>query len=340
MKHLKDGEDFGASHFDKSFGFHGSADGHGRPHTEHRAKGGAMGTTMKDVKSDVMKHRAMGAGSDDLEMNKGIHVSGDEDAGPLVSSTNPPSITDTMEGSRTSPSNLTREGGGMETDSYAKGGHHMGMHMHPHGHEVVDVEHGEHGVVMHHAHGGYTMHHHDGHVTHHAMGGEQCHAMGGPQMPMAGGQPPMPGRSPIGARPGMPMARAEGGSIGGGLPQYARGGDHEDRMSDKRMMTKAIHEHEVHDHPGEKETKMRLAPGGRMRTPRKMEPAAMKTRTELGGGMPVNKPPRNPARTTSPRNSMPGGQMGYGVEPSAEPDVADSDQGISGMSKGGHRRRA
>lgn len=52
--------------------------------------------------------------------------------------------------------------------------------------------------------------------------------------------------------------------------------------------------------------------------------------------------PRNPARNPSPRNAMPGGEMPMGVEPSAEPDEPDGDEGgAPQMARGGmhHGRR-
>lgn len=65
------------------------------------------------------------------------------------------------------------EAGG-SAHNYAGGGH-----VHPHGHEVVKVDHGMHGTVMHHAHGGFTHIHPDGHMSHHGHDGK-------PAMPMMG----------------------------------------------------------------------------------------------------------------------------------------------------------
>lgn len=248
-------------------------------------------------------------GDDPSHFPKDFGFSGSAEGG-MPSATSPPSITDTHDPSRTNPDNLSRGTG--ESDTFARGGMH---HMHPHGHEVTHVEHGEHGVIHHHAHGGYTMHHHDGKITHHAMGGAQ----------MMPGQPMM----------GQPMMQR---AMGGSAHEYAGGGAHEEERGEKRMMTKAIHEHEAHDHKGEKETDVKLAGGGRPRIPGSMKPAAMKRHSPLGGEAPVNKMPRNIQRETTPRNQMPGGSEGYGMEPSAEPDVAQSDQGISGMRKGGRHK--
>lgn len=58
------------------------------------------------------------------------------------------------------------------------------------------------------------------------------------------------------------------------------------------------------------------------------------------GGMPENTPPRDPMKNPSTRNAMPGGQMGMGVEPSAEPDEPPDNGGMptTPMARGGHAR--
>ena len=55
--------------------------------------------------------------------------------------------------------------------------------------------------------------------------------------------------------------------------------------------------------------------------------------------MPINRPPKNPNLNTGPSDSKPGGAMGYGTQPSAEPDMAGSEQGIPQLKHGGHHRR-
>lgn len=87
--------------------------------------------------------------------------------------------------------------------------------------------------------------------------------------------------------------------------------------------------------------------GGRPKLPKGATPAIAnihspmdgpKMRREPGPKMPkgnVNNPPRNMKNTVTTRNMMPGGVMGYGVEPSAEPDVAGSGQGITRLARGG-----
>lgn len=188
---------------------------------------------------------------------------------------------------------------GPNLQNYAEGGkveHHGGhhRHVHPHGHEVTHVEHAHHGVIMHHAHGGMTVHHHDGHVSHH---------------------------------------HAHGGEIGGMMGQMGEGPGEGTHVA-KRMATKAVHQHEEHDHPGKPETDMQLARGGAMR------PHIPRSAMPKGGHekSPINTAPRNPQRNPSARNAMPGGQMGYGVEPSAEPDDAGTEQGIPQLARGGRAK--
>lgn len=185
-------------------------------------------------------------------------------------------------------------------------------HMHPHGHDVVKVHRQNDGsVVHHHSHGGYTIHHAGGAITHHAAGGEICHAMGGPI------------HDDGHVHDSSELAH-----------RFARGGDVE---QDKAMVKKGIHEHEDQEHHGE-HSDIELARGGHPRLPRNMLPKVGHAR-DIGSEMPINRPPRNPMHSTTPRNAMPGGAMGYGVEPSAEPDVAGSDQGLTQLGKGGRARR-
>lgn len=75
-----------------------------------------------------------------------------------------------------------------------------------------------------------------------------------------------------------------------------------------------------------------FARGGKVRLPGKMKPAIAKQHS------PINTPPRNPNITVTPRNTMPGGQMAYGVQPSAEPDRAGTTQGIRQLRGGGRVR--
>ena len=51
---------------------------------------------------------------------------------------------------------------------------------------------------------------------------------------------------------------------------------------------------------------------------------------------PSERPPRNPSRSVSTPNEMPGGQMPYGVQPSAEPDA---DDGAPQLARGGRAKR-
>lgn len=223
IKHLRDGQDFGPSHFPKDFGFHGSADGVGRPHV--KARGGHMAEEPKQETRSLVP------------------------------------------------------GGG----DYARGGGAM-VHTHPQGHDVTHVESCPVGEIQHHAHGGYTIHHEGGQITHH-------HADG----------------------------------------MMAQHGVDPDAAQDKAMISKAIGQHETHEHEGE-HTDLHLARGGLGRLPPHMRPPGMRRHS------PIETPPRDPAITTTPRNRFPAGQMAYGEEPSAEPDVAGSEQGIPQLRHGGRAR--
>jgi hypothetical protein len=127
----------------------------------------------------------------------------------------------------------------------------------------------------------------------------------------------------------------------------ARGGHHMghggdmDAEADKKMVAKGIHEHEDHEHGGE-HTELHLAHGGVVgehpRIPRDMIPAAKKQHTPIGDGMPINRPPRNPRMSRTPPNAMPGGQMGYGIQPPDDSDMGAGSGSMPAMAKGGHHR--
>ena len=242
------------------------------------------------------------------------------------------------------------------TPNYAHGGH-----VHPHGHEVMRVEHHPDGrVVHHHKHGGHTVHHSDGHITHHTHDGSPAHHMaGGSAHTYAHG-------SSVHSHPhGHHVTHVETMRDGGEMHHHAHGGHsihhadgrvthHDargghighgdpDAAQDRAMVSKGVHQHEAHMHKGEHETDLHLARGGMANLPgmgmRHKKPHKPKLPGgALNEGSALNRPPRNPQNTTTPRNAMPGGQMGMGVEPSAEPDVAGSEQGIPQMSHGGRHR--
>jgi len=120
----------------------------------------------------------------------------------------------------------------------------------------------------------------------------------------------------------------------------AKGG-HADEAQDKALIKRMMNEHERAE--GEPMRKADggmvdgssddgMARGGRTRLPRGMKPPAMQTHS------PINTPPRNPTKTVTPRNIMPGGAMAYGVQPSSEPDAAGTDQGIPQLKNGGKVR--
>jgi hypothetical protein len=185
---------------------------------------------------------------------------------------------------------------------HAATGGHMGMHMHPHGHDVEHVEHREHdgAVIHHHHHGGHSVHHADGRVTHHHGDGSPVHSAPG----------------------GMEhMHDPEG--------EYAHGGHarHNDEAQDRALIKEMVGRHDK----GEA-----MAFGGHARLPRAMKPAGMRPHS------PIETAPRKPQVTRTPPNSMPGGVMGYGTQPGAEPGMEPTDPtgGTGpGMRHGGHAKR-
>ena len=237
---------------------------------------------------------------------------------------------------------------------YAKGGT---AHVHPHGHHIVHVEQQHDGsVVHHHAHGGYSVHHADGHVSHHAKGGmEVGHgghmAHGGMRHMAHEGHPHGHKVEHTSMHDGMRVEHhAHGGytvhhpdgnvthhDAHGGMC-HAQGGMHSDEAQDKAMVAKGIHQHEDHEHEGE-HTDLHLARGGRPRMPG----AKAHGKKPGMGAMPMNKPPRNPNVSRTPPDAMPGGQMGYGVQPSDEDGNASAGAppmgGMTAMKKGGMHRR-
>jgi hypothetical protein len=320
-KYLPDGQDFGShpSHFSKDFGFSGSSEPYANgatPHTSDRGK-------PKNAKTPPNPDRPFPTGP-----THGMDSSGGDE----------------QEASHND----------MGDPAMAHGGH-----MHPHGHHVVRTEHRHDGArVEHHAHGGMTVHHHDGRVSHHHHDGSEAHeAHGGMESHVhphghhvthvqhhadgrvvhhhshGGHSVHHPdGRITHHHDDGSPVHMAHGGHEGYHDPESefvhrAKGGM-ADEMQDKKMIKKAFREHDEHMHEGKRES-IHLAQGG-------MPPAGgMMPRHQ----MPVNRPPRNPQRSVSPRNAMPGGQMGYGVEPSAEPDMAGTEQGMPQLSHGGRAKR-
>lgn len=221
---------------------------------------------------------------------------------------------------------------------YARGGH-----VHPHGDcpRGGPEAHASGGHIVHHHHGGHSIHHPDGHVTHHLHDGAEAR-------PLAHGGEAMSHMHPHGHH----VVRVEQHSDGRVIHHHSHGGHsvhhpdghishhHEDgtpaMAEGGGMAAVGMHSDSStyvggnrRDGGGEG-----YAMGGRTRIPRSFTPVAERHRS------PIETPPRNPTKTTSPRNDMPGGQMGYGVQPSAEPDVAGSEEGIPQMKHGGrHKHR-
>lgn len=149
-------------------------------------------------------------------------------------------------------------------------------------------------------------------IMHHAHGGYTvCHADGGMTHHGHDGQPMMAGGGRMGGIENMhDSSELAHRATGGTVQPYAKGGE----------------EH--------------LAKGGighRQHLPRGMKPKAEHFRP-LGEESALNRPPRNPMHSTTPRNAMPGGQMAYGVEPSAEPDMPPPG-GMTQLARGGRARK-
>ena len=310
MTHIKDGELFfdprhSAAH--KAFGFHGSAEGGAKPpfagdKPTSGPKHTAEPTEMGEGPPDDYAHGGMVHPHHHPHGHHVHHVHRHED-GTVVEHHHHGGMT--MHHPDGHVTHHHHDG----SPVHAAGGGGM-HHMHPHGHHVTHVEHREHdgAVVHHHAHGGHTVHHPDGRITHH-------HADGSPVHMAHGGHEHDP--------EGEYVHRAHGGSA------------NPDAGADKALVKKAFAQHDQHMHGGESEH-LALARGGfaghRQRLPHQMKAPGMRPHS------PIETPPRNPNMTTTPTNDMPAGQMGYGVQPSAEPDMAGSEQGISQMHKGGRAR--
>ncbi len=216
---------------------------------------------------------------------------------------------------------------GKGTMDFARGGE---VH-HPHGHEPMhEEEHMGGGRKVHHMHGGHSIHHPDGHVTHHHHDGSEVPAH------MARG-----GHSGTMHPHGHHITHTEHKSDGRVIMHHAHGGH------------SVMHPHGHMSHHGADGAPAHMAMGGHhdpeseyvhkargghqlagkpQTLPRDMKPAGMRHHS------PIETAPRDPGITTTPRNQMSGGEMGYGVEPSAEPDTAGDGQGIPQMRRGGHKR--
>ena len=314
VKYLKDGEAFGPSHFSKDFGFSGSA--------EH------------------------------------------DGAKPPFAADKP-----TMDSKRTNPSNIRP---GDPSNAYAMGGHiehhHDGRETHHHGDGTFSVHHPDGRIAHHNADGGHTMVHPDGMtVEYHAHGGHTEHHPGGMMIEhhADGGRIV---HHPDGAREHHDSSELAHRSRGGDMAQdkaMVRKGihQHEDHEHHGEHTDLHLRDGGSMPHDGERDSSsahgynvggpammqpgqpmmgqrpMGMAKGGhamsmgeRPRVPRAMRPRAMARKTPFGQ-------PGKPEKTVTPRQSPSDGSMPYGVEPSAEPDVAGSDQDIPQLRGGGRARR-
>lgn len=306
IKHIPDGQDFGAADFSKDFGFHGSAEGPRR-------------TAAPPFASDEPTRGPKGV-PEPMEVGGGAYAHGGEVHHPhghhVVR------VEHRADGGKIH--HHAHGGHSVEhPDGHMSHHHHDGSpvahmahggaesHMHPHGHHVVHVEHHSDGrVVHHHEHGGHSVHHMDGRITHHHEDGSPALLIG------------------VAAPRGIEHQHDESEYV-----HRARGGH---MAPEKKMIKSAIRQHDEHEHGGAHED-IHLARGGaagkHVRLPRGMKPVGERMHS------PIETPPRNPNLTTTPRNEMSGGQMPYGVEPSSEPDMAGSDQGIPQLAHGGRMKR-
>lgn len=191
---------------------------------------------------------------------------------------------------------------------------------HPMGGEITRVTKRFDGsTVEHYSHGGKSVNHVGGVTTHHKKTGTL--------IPRPAAPPPLPpddgsmqpaammpqGMDPDAAPPGMmPQGMSKGGAA------------HSDRKQDVRLIKQMV---------AEDDKRIGLARGGHARLPRSLKPVAARTRS------PINTPPRNPKITRTPDDSMPGGVLPYGVQPSSEPGyrpiTATADGPPNGLRKGG-----
>lgn len=365
-------EDFGSSGFSqmKDFGFSGSIDVPMKGRGPHMSPPSPMPSadyskTITSVRRDNSgKETSTGGNNTTYGRSKPIsREEFDSDGSFTQGGTNPLSHAQ-IDGFM---NNSAPKGGAPAGGGYAEGGQ---VNIHPHGQDLhhVDSE-MDGGVTHHHSHGGYTTFHTDGNITHHTADGQE--AMPNAPTPYADGGSVNAhphghsvthtermadrevhrhshggftvhyddGRAPTHhGKDGVP-AYHTGGTAG----EYAKGG-HADEKQDRTLIKKMMAEEDkgegmargghVKRHPHHKmPTPAEPMPMGRAAAPK---PAPMQ------GGMPINRPPRNPQRSPSPRNEMPGGVMPYGVQPSAEPDISTGSVGNApgvpigaGMKRGG-----
>lgn len=158
-----------------------------------------------------------------------------------------------------------------------------------------------------------------------------------------------------------PFAGSKPTDNGENLQNYAKGGEvkHGHPHGHKVMAVRhdpstgaVVHHHEhggyTMHHPDGHVTHhsqdgQHLAHGGRMMPPMGGEGTHVAKMAHMAphhaGKPPSERPPRNPSRSASTPNEMPGGQMPYGVQPSAEPDEPDAGGGAPQLARGGRAKR-
>ena len=316
VQYLGDGEDFGAHHFSKDFGFHGSAEGAEGP----KAMGKKGPHSLSHEKAPKGEGFAHGGGHP--HGHEVIQVEHHSDGGVTHHHAHGGFTYHHPEGHVTHHDEDGAELGqdmGIVPEHHAHG---ASVHTHPHGSHVVAVEHHGEAEVHHHSHGGITIHHGDGRVTHHdAKGGRLAH--GGEATDIEGNQ----------KHGGHDYARgghcfAEGGEESDherrrgeeefhSREHFARGGD---EAEDKALIKKAFKQHDAQEHHGQ-HTSLHLRRGGLGRPGAGMTPPP-----GLGGppgGIPMAPPRRRPP---APPAAGP-----------SEPDFSGADG--SGLRRGGRARR-
>lgn len=234
---------------------------------------------------------------------------------------------------------------GFSNKTPANGGYEDGGAVHPHGHAVLRVEPGEAGsVTQHHEHGGYSIYDATGGVTHYSADGGEA---------SGGDQPTNRDGGSVNAHPhGHAVTHTERmndreimrHSHGGFTAQYDDGRPpthhdadgtpvyHAGASSDYRRGG-AVKGHKAHKGTGHKPNKTSMPLQQPLPVAQAAPAPAPKARK--ASAEPSNQPPRDPLRSPSPTNQMPGGVEPYGVQPSAEPDVSQGTPGGAPMKKGG-----
>jgi hypothetical protein len=313
ITHIPDGKDFDHTSFSKDFGFHGSTVDTARPHIskpQHEPK--------RQSPSDLSA-KNVAAGDNTYSHGGNVHPHGHHVVdvehmhdGSIVHHHAHGGYSCHHAGGEITHHDGNGSHLGMETSkvAYAHGG---STHVHPHGHHITHMTHHGDMEVQHHAHGGYTIHHGDGVITHHDAAGEPAsHGL------------PQHYRNTSDYEHEEHMAHGGHAGHTEELPNVS------DYHAQKKLGKKMMHEVEDSDHGGGEMFREHKARGGMPMQGRMAAPMHGVARAHA---------PRKPINVTSPRNVMPGGRMGYGVEPTSEEPPSDmGDMDNDGMKHGGRAK--